>query len=50
MNSYYEVTNKHNKLTKFIPHNKFTIVELRTIYEFYRKHPDYSIEKIYLPW
>ena len=48
MNSYYEVTNKHNKLNKFIPHNKFTIVELMIIYEFYYKHPDYSIERGYI--
>ena len=50
MQTYFEVTNKHNKLNKFIPHNKFTIEELMIIYGFYHKHPNYSIEKICLPW
>ena len=50
MQTYYEVTNKYNKLTKFISHNKFTIVELMIIYEFYNKHPNYSIERTCLPW
>ena len=50
MQTYYEIINKHNKLNKFIPHNKFTIVELEIIYEFYHRHPNYSIEKIFLPW
>ena len=47
---YYQVTNKRNKLNKFIPHNKFTIAKLIIIYEFYRKHPNYSIERTALPW
>ena len=50
MQADYEVTNKHNKLNKFIPHNKFTRVELMIIYEFYHKHPDYSIKRRMLPW
>ena len=50
MQIYFKVTNKHNKLNKLIPHNKFTIEELMIIYGFYHKHPNYSIEKILLPW
>ena len=48
MKIYFKVTNKHNKLNKLIRHNKFTIVELMIIYEFYYKHPDYSIERGYI--